>query len=157
MGILYKEKKITFDIMDEDPLENVFDNRDNSYLAIRKVSWNRQQPKLEIRRWYMDGEDNETPSKGITFYTEEGPHQLTHLLLKLGYGDPETIEAIMEERKNKQPEEIPSLEEKMKTTASSSHAKTKLDEVKEVIAKREKSTKFSAKNLMDNISTSIDE
>ena len=57
MGILYKEKKITFDIMDEDPLENVFDNRDNSYLAIRKVSWNRQQPKLEIRRWYMDGED----------------------------------------------------------------------------------------------------
>ena len=45
--------------MDEDPLENVFDNRDNSYLAIRKVSWNRQQPKLEIRRWYMDGEDNE--------------------------------------------------------------------------------------------------
>ena len=82
MGVLYKEKKITYDVLDEDPLENVFDNRDNSYLAIRTVSWNKSHPKLEIRRWYMDAEDNETPSKGITFMTKEGPHQLTHLLLK---------------------------------------------------------------------------
>ena len=41
MGVLYKEKKITYDVLDEDPLENVFDNRDNSYLAIRTVSWNK--------------------------------------------------------------------------------------------------------------------
>lgn len=156
MGILYKEKKITFDIMDEDPLENVFDNRDNSYLAMRTVSWNKQQPKLEIRRWYMDGEDNETPSKGITFFTKEGPHQLTHLLLKLGYGDNDVIDAIMEERKANNIKPI-SLEDKMKESASAHKAKSKLDEVKEIIAKRENSVKFSAKNLMENISTSTEE
>ena len=64
---------------------------------------------------------------------------------------------FMEERKNRPPETISSLEDKLKDGASSSRARTKLDEVKEIIAKREKSTKFSAKNLMDNISTSIDE
>ena len=95
MGTIRKEQKITFEIKDQNPLENIFDNSNNSYLAIRNVSWNKQDPKLEIRRWYINKEDNETPSKGITFYTEEGPHQLTHLLLKLGYGDLDTIDKII--------------------------------------------------------------
>lgn len=153
MGVLYKEKKITYDVLDEDPLENVFDNRDNSYLAIRTVSWNKSHPKLEIRRWYMDAEDNETPSKGITFMTKEGPHQLTHLLLKLGYGDNDVIDAIMVDRKANNIKPI-SIEEQVKEV--SGFHKSKLEEIKENIARREQSVRFSAQNLMDNISTGDD-
>lgn len=145
MGVLYKEKKINFNIIDENPLENIFDNKDNSYLAIRTVSWNKQQPKLEVRRWYIDKEDNEIPSKGISFYTEEGPHQLTHLLLKLGYGDDDTIESIMKERKNK-------LTEDLSSSTTTKKKKVNNNETNEIINKKEKSNKFSAKNLMDNIS-----
>lgn len=153
MGVLYKEKKITFDVLEEDPLENVFDNKDNSYLAIRRVSWNKSHPKLEIRRWYLDEEDNETPSKGITFMTKEGPHQLTHLLLKLGFGDNDVIEAIMADRKANDIKPL-SVEDLYKKEETGPH-KSKLEEIKENIAKREQSIKFSAQNLMDNISTNI--
>ncbi len=154
MGILYKEKKITYDVMDEDPLENVFDHRDNNYLAIRRVAWNKQHPRLEIRRWYVNADEEEVPSKGISFVTEQGPHQLTHLLLKLGYGDDDTIEAIMENRKKmreagyevkpKSIKDYPDITPK--STAS------KLAEIQERIDKREEAIKYSAQNLMDNIS-----
>lgn len=144
MGVLYKEKKITYDILDENPLENVFDNKDNSYLAIRTVSWNKQQPKLEIRRWYMDDENNESPSKGITFSTEEGPHQLTHLLLKLGYGDDNVIDSIMKNRKANNKKSV-TINDKNENKNS-----------EEIIIRKEKSNKFSAKNLMENISTSVE-
>ena len=101
----------------------------------------------------MDAEDNETPSKGITFMTKEGPHQLTHLLLKLGYGDNDVIDAIMVDRKANNIKPI-SIEDQVKEV-SGSH-KSKLEEIKENIARREQSVRFSAQNLMDNISTGDD-
>ena len=159
MGILYKEKKIEFEVLDEDPLEGVFDNNSNSFLALRTVSWNKQPGRLELRRWYVNSEDEEIPSKGISFSTDQGPHQLTHLLLKLGYGDDDTIEAIMEDRKvNKViPPSVRQSKKKDKDDNSSSDSKpegrTKMDEIKERIEQREKSTRFSAKSLMENIST----
>jgi len=158
MGILYKEKKIEFEVLDEDPLEGVFDTYNNSFLALRTVSWNRQPGKLELRKWYVNTEDEEVPSKGITFSTDDGPHQLTHLLLKMGYGDDDTIEAILEDRKiNKVTP--PSVRQSKKKdfdddpSDKKSETRTRMDEIKERIEQREKATRFSAKNLMDNIST----
>ncbi len=152
MGTLYKEKKITFDIMDENPSEGIFDNRDNSYLALRNVSWNGQNPKLEIRRWYADEENKETPSKGISFYTEEGPHQLTHLLLKLGYGDNNIIESIMKERKSKE-----SVDNNINRFNNKESVKDHLyEKIKDKVEIKEQNSKFSAKNLMDNITKKSD-
>ena len=160
MGILYKEKKIEYEVLDEDPLEGVFDNNSNSFLALRTVSWNRQPGRLELRRWYVNSEDEETPSKGISFCTDQGPHQLTHLLLKLGYGDDDTIDAIMEDRKiNKiTPPSIRQSKKKGKDhdNESSTESSSKMDEIKNRIEQREKSTRFSVKNIMDNISTRED-
>ena len=85
--------------------------------------------------------------------TKEGPHQLTHLLLKLGYGDNDVIDAIMVDRKANNIKPI-SIEEQVKEV-SGSH-KSKLEEIKENIARREQSVRFSAQNLMDNISTGDD-
>ena len=153
MGVLYKEKKITYDILDENPLENVFDNKDNSYLAIRTVSWNKSSPKLEVRRWYIDDENNESPSKGITFSTEEGPHQLTHLLLKLGYGDDNVIDSIMKNRKANNKKSV-TTNDKNEKCIDSNKIENKNSE--EITIRKEKSNKFSAKNLMENISTSVE-
>ena len=153
MGTIYKEKTITFDIMDEDPLENVFDIHNNSFLAIRSVSWNRQDPKLELRRWYIDAEGNETPAKGINFHTEQGPHQLTHLLLKLGYGDNDTIDAIMEERR-KLEEEGKSITKELNKKKKSSIATAT---IKENMVETKKANPYSANNLIKNISISTDD
>lgn len=153
MGVLYKEKKITYDILDENPLENVFDNKDNSYLAIRTVSWNKSSPKLEVRRWYIDDENNESPSKGITFSTEEGPHQLTHLLLKLGYGDDNVIDSIMKNRRVNNKKSV-NTNDKNEKCIDSNKIENKNSE--EITIRKEKSNKFSAKNLMENISTSVE-
>lgn len=153
MGVLYKEKKITYDILDENPLENVFDNKDNSYLAIRTVSWNKSSPKLEVRRWYINDENNESPSKGITFSTEEGPHQLTHLLLKLGYGDDNVIDSIMKNRKANNKKSV-TTNDKNEKCIDSNKIENKNSE--EITIRKEKSNKFSAKNLMENISTNVE-
>ena len=73
-------------------INNVFDEKDSSFLAIRKVQWVKEgsdpeenKAKLEIRKWTVQ-DGKEIPLKGCTFLTEEGPHNLTKALIQEGYG-----------------------------------------------------------------------
>ena len=58
-----------------DGIDEVFDERGNSILKISEMSWNDR-----------------------AFLTEQGPHDLTHILLEKGYGDNQKIKEIMERR-----------------------------------------------------------
>lgn len=73
-------------------INNIFDERGSSFLAIRKVQWVKEgsdpdeaKAKLEIRKWTVQ-DGKEVPLKGCTFLTEEGPHNLTKALIQEGYG-----------------------------------------------------------------------
>lgn len=78
-------------------LNNIFDEKDSSFLAIRKVQWVKEgnepdesKAKFEIRKWTVkDGK--EIPLKGCTFLTEEGPHNLAKALVHEGFGNTKEI------------------------------------------------------------------
>lgn len=73
-------------------LDEIFDERGSSFLAMRKVQWAKEdegsdpdKAKLELRRWTING-DKEQGLKGMTFLTEDGPHNLAKVLVSKGYG-----------------------------------------------------------------------
>lgn len=76
-----------------DGLDAIFDEKGSMFLSMRKVQWvkagNEPDPskaKLELRKWIVGPDGVEKPHKGITFLTEEGPHELTKTLVHHGYG-----------------------------------------------------------------------
>jgi hypothetical protein len=73
-----------------DEVNEIVDEKGNSAIMFRKLAWGDGEEKLELRKWYVDI-DKETPAKGVTFLTEDGPHNLTHILVKKGFGDTEKI------------------------------------------------------------------
>lgn len=87
-------------------INETFDERGSMYLALRKTQWVRegQEPdeskaKYEIRKW-MVGPDGETPNKGTSFLTDNGPSELAHVLLKNGFGDTKQCLLDLKSRKD---------------------------------------------------------
>jgi hypothetical protein len=80
-----------------DGINNIFDEKGSTFLAITRVQWvkNGAEPdiskaKLEIRKWVVQ-DGNEVPLKGATFLTEEGPHNLVKALIQEGYGNTKEV------------------------------------------------------------------
>jgi len=73
-----------------DEVDEVIDEKGNTVILFRKLAWGKGAEKLELRKWFVDI-NKETPSKGVTFLTEEGPHNLVHTFIKKGFGDTEKI------------------------------------------------------------------
>lgn len=78
-------------------LDAIFDERGSQYIALRKVQWVKEgvepdesKAKLEIRK-YKVTDDGDIPMKGVSFLTEEGPHELAHVLVKEGFGHTKQI------------------------------------------------------------------
>lgn len=84
--------------MDPD-FDYTIDEKGNTFIALRKVDWNNKgEYKLDLRKYYAS-ESGETMSKGVSFLTEDGPHELTKVLVETGYGDDnELAEAIIKDR-----------------------------------------------------------
>ena len=78
--------------------EFVFDEKGNTILSLRWESWNGREEKLALRKCYIDKEGNETPNKGFSFLTEEGPHSLAEELVRRGYGYTDTLVDILKKR-----------------------------------------------------------
>lgn len=81
-----------------DNLDAVFDERGSAFLSIRRVQWceegatpDREKSKLEIRKWRVTNEGEERADKGVAFLTEEGPHELTKVLINQGFGHTKDI------------------------------------------------------------------
>ena len=79
-----------------DNFDHTFDEKGNTFLALRKISWgDSDNVKLDIRKWYVNSAGEETIGKGVSFLTDEGPHELTKVLLENDFGDTfQVIEAI---------------------------------------------------------------
>ena len=75
------------------------DEKGNTFIALRKIDWGGNgNYKLDLRKYYAS-ESGETMSKGVSFLTEDGPDELTKVLLETGYGnDTEIAETIIRDR-----------------------------------------------------------
>lgn len=68
----------------------LIEEKGNQALFFRRVSWGGREAKPEIRKWYVDG-TNETPGKGFSFMTEEGPDELIKTMTEIGYGKTDEV------------------------------------------------------------------
>ena len=66
------------------------EEKGNQAIFFRRVSWGGRDAKPEIRKWYVDG-TSETPGKGVTFMTEEGPDELVKVMTEVGFGKTDEI------------------------------------------------------------------
>lgn len=81
---------IKFEIKEDGINELIDEGTGNSSIMLREVGWNGRDPKLEIRKWIIDV-DKETPMRGLSFITEQGPHTLTEVLAEKGFGNTEKL------------------------------------------------------------------
>lgn len=90
-----------------DEINEIVEERGNQYTAIRKVQWIKEgedpdptKGKLEIRKWMIQKDGSEQANKGVVFMTENGPNQLTEILVKNNYGDTKNIIKSLLKREN---------------------------------------------------------
>lgn len=90
-----------FNLEIDDSINEIVDEgAGNSYIALRKLRWNEDAPfKLDIRRWYINSNGEEIAGKGLSFITDEGPHNLTEILTRNGFG---RTDVILDNIKNRQ-------------------------------------------------------
>ena len=81
---------IKFETKEDGINELIDEGTGNSSIMLREVGWNGRDPKLEIRKWIIDV-DKETPMRGLSFITEQGPHTLTEVLAEKGFGNTEKL------------------------------------------------------------------
>lgn len=86
------------DYMLHDNLDIIFDEKGSQFCALRKVQWGSEgmepdsdKAKLELRKWISIPEGKDRPGKGMSFLTEEGPHELAKVLVDNGFGKTKDI------------------------------------------------------------------
>ena len=84
-----------------DDYDKIFDDKGNTFLSLRKIKWgDSDKTHLDLRKWYCNSNGEETPGKGFSFLTEEGPHELTKVLLENGYGYTEDVIDSVKDRED---------------------------------------------------------
>jgi hypothetical protein len=87
--------KITFDITG---INEIIEEKENQFTALREVQWGDRQSNLELRRWRNMPDGGEFPLKGATFMTPEGPSTLAETLVSLGFGNTKEILSSIKNR-----------------------------------------------------------
>ena len=99
-----KEFKYTL----HDDVNVVFDEKGNTFLALRKLTWGdnvNSIPKYDIRKWYVSPEGDEVVGKGVSFLTEDGPNNLTEALVAEGFGNTKVLLELINNRSDIDDEE----------------------------------------------------
>lgn len=92
---------MAFDYKVNPDFDFIFDEKGNTFLALRKIAWSEgSQEKLDIRKYYNSADGKETVGKGVSFITEEGPHELTRILVENDFGYTDEIINGIKNRKD---------------------------------------------------------
>lgn len=85
---------ISYEIYDN--FDFIIEEKGNTFIALRKLSWNGREPKYDIRKWYNTA-DGTRADKGVGL-SEEGMDELTGILLSQGFGKTEDILEAIKDR-----------------------------------------------------------
>ena len=90
--------------------DNIFDEKGSTFCALRKVAWwnpdkrddepTAEDAKWELRKWRANDDGTDTANKGMTFLTEEGPHNLAEMLVDKGFGITKKLLGSLKKRDN---------------------------------------------------------
>ena len=87
-------------------INRVIEERGQQFLRLSQIAWNASDEddvepdkiKLDLRKYRTDAEGKEIMGKGVSFMTEEGPHELVHIMIEEGYGDTEKCISLLKNR-----------------------------------------------------------
>lgn len=79
-------------------INRVVEERGNQFIRFAQIAWKGEDEecepneiKYDLRKYTTDSDGNERMLKGVSFLSEEGPHELTHILVEEGFGNTEKI------------------------------------------------------------------
>ena len=89
-------------------IDRIIEEKKSTFLALRQIAWNvaddedvePDKIKLDLRKYRTDESGKEIMQKGVSFMTEEGPHELVHVMLEENFGDTEKCIRILKDRSN---------------------------------------------------------
>lgn len=89
-------------------LNRIVEERGQQFLRLSRIAWNASDDddvdedkiKLDLRKYRTDADGREIMGKGVSFMTEEGPHELVHIMIEEGYGDTEKCISLLKNRNN---------------------------------------------------------
>ena len=89
-------------------IDEIIDEKGSMYIALRRTVWynpeqgdaDEKKAKLELRKWMVkdSNSENDMPQKGVSFLTEEGPHNLATALVRNGFGKTKELLLELKER-----------------------------------------------------------
>lgn len=91
-------KELKFEINEEFGTE-IISEGGNSFIGVRKISWNGRGEKVDIRKYMVNSEGNEIMGKGVGL-TDEETDTLVDTLVDKGYGNPIHIINSYAEKRN---------------------------------------------------------
>lgn len=79
-------------------INRIVEERGNQFIRFAQIAWKGEDEdcepneiKYDLRKYTTDSDGKERMLKGVSFLSEEGPHELTHILLEEGFGNTEKI------------------------------------------------------------------
>jgi len=88
-------------------INRIVEERGNQFIRFAQIAWKGEDEdcepneiKYDLRKYTTDSDGKERMLKGVSFLSEEGPHELTHILLEEGFGNTEKIIDIVKTRED---------------------------------------------------------
>lgn len=86
-------------------INRIVEEKGNQFIRFAQIAWagadeevDSSKIKYDIRKYTTDAEGNEKMLKGVSFLTDEGPTELTHVLLEEGFGNTTKVLDTIKER-----------------------------------------------------------
>lgn len=74
-------------------INRIVEEKGNSFIRFAQIAWAGEDEdvdpskiKYDIRRYFTDSDGAEKMGKGVSFLSNEGPSELTHILVEEGFG-----------------------------------------------------------------------
>lgn len=88
-------------------INRIVEERGNQFIRFAQIAWKGEDEecepseiKYDLRKYTTDSDGKERMLKGVSFLSEEGPTELTHILLEEGFGKTENVIDIIKNRQD---------------------------------------------------------
>lgn len=86
-------------------INRVVEEKGNQFIRFAQIAWagddeevDPSKIKYDLRKYTTDSDGNERMLKGVSFLTDNGPHELTHILVEEGFGNTTKILDTIKQR-----------------------------------------------------------
>ena len=86
-------------------INRIVEEKGNQFIRFAQIAWvgddedvDPSKIKYDLRKYTTDGDGNEKMLKGVSFLSDDGPTELTHVLLEEGFGNTTKVLTTIKDR-----------------------------------------------------------